>query len=61
MAATYMQLLGYETKTTYDDLKVALSYWPQIFIFIANMYDSVIRQAENDLDAVLHFFCNTGC
>ena len=28
MAANAMQLLGYETKTTYDDLKVALSEAP---------------------------------
>ena len=25
------------------------------FIFVESMYDSVIRQAENDLDACLHF------
>ena len=26
------------------------------FIFVENIYDSVIRQVENDLGAVLHFF-----
>ena len=32
MAANAMQLLGYETKTTYDDLKVALSERHQVWI-----------------------------
>ena len=33
-----------------------ISVTNRIFIFIKNIYDSVICQAENDLDAGLHIF-----
>ena len=42
--------------TMHGGSAVTFLFTNRIFIFIENMYDSVIRQAENDLDAGLHVF-----
>ena len=57
--STLISLTGFLAvkQYAYVTIKCSNNYFTnRIFIFIKNMYDSVIRQAENDLDAGLHVF-----